>query len=218
VEEVLGQTATQISSNVRQFADYLKSQGKEVCIYTGDNFYIDNLDSTVKNLPLWVAHYNVNKPNAIDYVGFQYTSTGTIDGVSTNVDLNDFSEGILLKRAVVIPIITPVQPRFDGNENVRKLQEILNELKITDENGNKLDEDGKVGKHTRGALQKVAVRRGDKNLLVGWIQEQLHISVDNNYGAYPYHQTYDAIVNYQRSKQLVIDGIAGINTILKLLG
>ena len=64
VEVALGQTITKISSNVRLFANYLISNSKEVCIYTGDNFYANNLDSSVKNLPLWVAHYGVANPDA----------------------------------------------------------------------------------------------------------------------------------------------------------
>ncbi|MCB2292184.1 hypothetical protein LGK95_01360 [Clostridium algoriphilum] len=57
VEASLGQTISKISRNVRLFADHLISNGKEVCIYTGDNFYSKNLDNSVKNIPLWVAHY-----------------------------------------------------------------------------------------------------------------------------------------------------------------
>jgi N-acetylmuramoyl-L-alanine amidase len=113
---------------------------------------------------------------------------------------------------VIVPTPSPIQNR------AFKLQHILNTMGFTDASGHKLVEDGWIGDRTKEALSKVAVKRGQTNLLVGWIQEELHIHVDNEYGASPYRETYDAIVNYQRSKQLVVDGVAGINTILKLLG
>jgi len=101
---------------------------------------------------------------------------------------------------------------------VFKLQHALNLMGITDKAGHKLVEDGWMGDRTKEALGKIAIRRGDKNILVGWVQEQLGIKLDNDYGDKPWHGTYDAIVNYQRSKGLVVDGVAGIKTILKLIG
>jgi len=101
---------------------------------------------------------------------------------------------------------------------VFKLQHILNAMGITDANGNRLVEDGWTGTHTNQALEKVAVRRGANNPLVGWLQEQLGIAVDNDYGNAPWHGTYDALINYQTNNSLYVDGVAGINTILKMVG
>lgn len=97
IEQMDGQTVAKVSNNVRKFADYMISKGKEVAIYTGDYFYRDNLNSTVKDIPLWVAHYGVDKPFAKTYVGFQYSSTGNVNGVNGNVDVNIFNDGILIK-------------------------------------------------------------------------------------------------------------------------
>ena len=50
--------------------------------------------------PLWIAHYGVLTPgsNPIwnSWVGFQYSSTGSVPGVSGNCDMNEFTKGILL--------------------------------------------------------------------------------------------------------------------------
>lgn len=81
------------SYRVKQFADYLKSKGKEPCIYTGLYFYNDILDRTVKDLPLWVAAYTKTRP-IIRSVGWQYSDKETIGGVT--VDHNVFDTGILL--------------------------------------------------------------------------------------------------------------------------
>lgn len=117
----------------------------------------------------------------------------------------------------IIPVVIALTPAPIQNKAF-KLQHILNAMGFTDAFGHRLVEDGWIGDRTKEALSKVAVKRGQTNLLVGWIQEQLHIHIDNAYGASPYRETYDALINYQRSKQLIIDGVAGINTILKLLG
>lgn len=96
IEEATGKTITQISSNVRLFANYLISNGKEVCIYTTDDFYSNNLDNSVKNIPLWVAHYGVVKPDAINCIGFQYSRSGRVDGINGIVDLDEFKSSIII--------------------------------------------------------------------------------------------------------------------------
>ncbi|MGE5626666.1 MAG: GH25 family lysozyme [Solirubrobacterales bacterium] len=95
-ETTEGQSTAQISTRVRRFADYLISQGKEPCLYTGEAFYKESLDSTVKDLPLWVAHYGVSAPGIAGWVGFQYSDSGSVSGVNNKVDLDTFTDGILL--------------------------------------------------------------------------------------------------------------------------
>ena len=217
VEEVLGQTTTQISSNVRKFADYLISNGKEVCIYTGDNFYSDNLDNSVKNIPLWVAHYGVAKPNAINYVGFQYSSSGNVDGVNGVVDLNKFSSDILInsRTSVNIPVNIPV------NIVVKAFQHAVNLVGLTDANGNKLVEDGIKGTHTSEGVAKILVSRDAHNELARWIQQRLialgfscgKTGADSYFGL----NTSVAVQHFQSSRGLKSDGIVGPLTIAQLL-
>lgn len=83
------------SNATRLFANYLVSQNKEVAIYTGDYFYRDNLNNTVKDLPLWVANYSGNIL-ATNYVGLQYSESGSVSGISGKVDLDTFDNGILI--------------------------------------------------------------------------------------------------------------------------
>lgn len=109
VEVTMGQNKEKISSNVKQFADYLKSKGKDVCVYTYSSFYRGSLDDTVKDLPLWIAEYGVNKPSISPYVGFQYSETGHVNGISSHVDLDNFSEGILIKNPYTIQYQAHVQ-------------------------------------------------------------------------------------------------------------
>jgi hypothetical protein len=85
-----------VSSSVRKFADYLISQGKEPLLYTYEYFYRDTLNSTVKDLPFWIANYNVSTPKTCGWVGFQYSESGAVSGIAAKVDLDTFNQGILL--------------------------------------------------------------------------------------------------------------------------
>ena len=154
VESAPGGTITQTSSNVRLFADYLILKGREVCIYTNDYFYANNLNNSVKNIPLWVAHYGVAKPDAINYIGFQYTDAGSVDGINGPVDLSEF------KSAIFIGPSSPI------NLVVQSFQHATNLVGLRDKNGDKLVEDGIKGTHTNEVIAKVLVSKGAHNELV----------------------------------------------------
>jgi len=96
-------TTEEASKATREFADYLISKNKEVGIYTGDYFYRDNLNSTVKNLSVWIANYG-GVVMAPKYAGHQYTDKGAVRGITGNVDMDEFNDAILLTPKVVIPV------------------------------------------------------------------------------------------------------------------
>ena len=125
-----------VSSNIRQFADYLKSQGKEPVLYTGAWFYENTLDSIVKDLPLWVAAYGQARPNLAS-IGWQYSDKGNINGV--NVDLDVFDNGILLA------------PVAQVDNTVKTVQHQLNRLFNF-----ALKEDGVQGDLTNKAMESVS--------------------------------------------------------------
>ena len=131
------------SLRVKQFADYLKSQGKEPAIYTGLCFYNDNLDKTVKDLPLWVAAYTNTRP-IVKSVGWQYSEKETIGGQV--VDMNIFDEGILLTKKVepVIKIET------SKKSYCMKFQQFYNEVTQTKA---PIAEDGFYGPATSKAME-----------------------------------------------------------------
>lgn len=126
VEETFNQSSSTISSNLRQFADYLISQGKEVVIYTYSSFYKNNMNGTVADLPLWVADYTQGSPNINrSYIGWQHSSSGSVNGIIGHVDLDDFSNDIFIqggpltvadiqqiKQALNIPDATWAQPEI----------------------------------------------------------------------------------------------------------
>jgi len=213
VEETLGQTISKISSNVRLFADYLISNNKEVCIYTGDYFYSKNLNNSVKNIPLWVAHYGVTKPDAINYIGFQYSDSGRVDGINGPVDLDEFNSDIFINSISTVPI--PV------NIVVKTFQHAANSVGLKDKNGDKLLEDGIKGPHTNEVVSKILVTKGAHNEFVRWIQQRLialgfncgKTGADSYFGAL----TLVAVQHFQTSRGLKADGIVGPLTITQLL-
>ena len=90
-----------------QAVDFLKAveeySGKKVVVYTYTNFAQTELVSStgIGNYPVWIAQYSESLPeyNPIwgnEYVGWQYSDTGYIDGVEANIDLDIFYDEILL--------------------------------------------------------------------------------------------------------------------------
>ncbi|MBO0561516.1 glycosyl hydrolase [Clostridium botulinum] len=97
-----GRSQSQISDRCIEFLQKFKTlSGYNCLIYTGGYFGRDNLDSRVKQYKGWIAHYGVNTPMATGFnvVGHQYTEDGHINGVSTCVDMNNFTDGIFIGKA-----------------------------------------------------------------------------------------------------------------------
>jgi lysozyme len=209
VEDLSGKTVAQKSSDLRIFANYLISNHKDVCIYTTDNYYATQLNSSVKNIPLWVSHYGVSKPDAISYIGFQYSSSGIINGINGPADLDEF------KSAIFISPSSPV------NLVVQSFQHATNLVGLRDKNGDKLVEDGIKGTHTNEVIAKVLVTNGAHNELVRWIQQRL-VSLGFSIGktgadSYLGPSTLLAVKKFQASRGLKQDGIVGPLTITQLL-
>ena len=82
----------------RAFADYIKKAGYTPMIYADKNFATNNLDmSKLSGYSFWLAHYTgATQDNPLDkpsnYSGkfkmWQYTSSGKVNGVNGNTDMN----------------------------------------------------------------------------------------------------------------------------------
>ena len=99
----------EINEISKVFLETLKQETKEEVLIYSNTYSAKNIfDAELTKYPLWVAHYNVNKP--IDngkwqnWIGWQYTSTGKVPGISGYVDKNYFTKDILLKKVISIPI------------------------------------------------------------------------------------------------------------------
>lgn len=134
-----------ISARTRAFADYLISQGKEVCIYTGLSFWNNEILPNCKDIPLWVAKYGGTRPN-VESIGWQYSGTG-------EVDLNIFDNGILLNK--IQGVVNVATAGNKVNVSVLQVQMICNILKVTGKSGKTLTEDGIQGTNTTEATARL---------------------------------------------------------------
>ncbi|MGN1012443.1 MAG: GH25 family lysozyme [Clostridia bacterium] len=74
--------------------------GKKAIVYS-DAYNAGNVfNSSISNYPLWIAEYGVSEPelyrNWSSWTGFQYSDTGRISGINAYVDLDKYTENILL--------------------------------------------------------------------------------------------------------------------------
>jgi GH25 family lysozyme M1 (1,4-beta-N-acetylmuramidase)/peptidoglycan hydrolase-like protein with peptidoglycan-binding domain len=97
-ELTLNQSAQQITNNIRNFSNIMKSKGLECVLYTYSSFLKDNiLYNQISDIPLWIAEYGVSKPDiSVPYVGFQYSEKGSVSGINGACDVDEFSDGILI--------------------------------------------------------------------------------------------------------------------------
>ena len=79
---------------------------KEVIVYSNTNDARNIFSEEVAEYPLWVAQYGVSEPSNNGkwnyWEGFQYSSSGRIDGIRGDVDLDRYTEDILLDSNEVI--------------------------------------------------------------------------------------------------------------------
>lgn len=118
-EDFFGYTNNQINNIGLAFLQQLEtSTGIKPIIYT--NSYSANTiwNKNVSEYYLWAAHYGVSEPRIYSsvwnsWVGFQYSSTGYVPGISGYVDLDKFTDTILINST---PVITEPLQQGDTNE------------------------------------------------------------------------------------------------------
>ena len=108
-------TKEQINQITLAFAEEVeKLSGKEVVIYSNSSNASTIFDESLTKYSLWVSQYDGDKiwDEVIwdTWAGWQYTDTGTIEGVNGNVDMNTFNEGIFLKDSSQVDSSQEEQP------------------------------------------------------------------------------------------------------------
>ena len=98
VEQTDGLGAAEIASRLKTWIDHVEAAiGRKPIIYSGKYFWQDNVKSTAfVDYPLWIPNYSLDCPDLpngywSDWQFFQYTSTGSVSGVSGNVDRNQWN-------------------------------------------------------------------------------------------------------------------------------
>lgn len=121
VEATNDQTPETIARNVGLWIDRVESAlGVTPIIYTGRYFWNDNVRSNAySSYPLWIAHYtSAACPNIPDAWGrwafWQYSSTGRVDGIAGDVDMNRFNGTASDLLALVGDPICRDEPNYQG--------------------------------------------------------------------------------------------------------
>lgn len=217
--------------NVNDYTTRFINKFKQLCnmdivIYSGAYYSRDNFNSAIKaNYPLWVAHYGVEpwKSNIntgfTTIVGHQYTEKGQVPGISTNVDLDVFNDGILISKSsndnnnITKDWLAEYLKTWNWNTWVRELQAECNAQGFSNQNV-----DGIVGPITLAGCP--TLRQGARGNITRLLQRVLKAygfdcgNIDGIFGP----QTYNAVVAFQKSRGLSPDGIVGRNTWSAVLG
>ena len=177
VEVTNGATPSELSQIVVDFAEQItKLTGKEVVVYTYTNFANTSLDSSLSKYPLWVADYGVSKPapNNIwgeNYIGWQYTSAGQVNGCPVgNTDLDQFSEAILLSESYTAPVVKKQQteaPKISSPYKVGEKVMVIGTVYATGQD---------IPSFVRGNIYPIIQVDEDKVLLGGGIDSWVYNS------------------------------------------
>ena len=181
------------------------------------NFMNETMSEVQKNALIELVSYLKGKYSITDVKGHKELNSTDCPGANYPLD------GIKNVNATVVPkqVVQSAQV-FNGDADIRDLQISLNAQGYTDENGNKLVEDGLPGKHTFISAGKCLVKRGAKGEIVKFIQKRLvklgfscgSCGDDGDFG----YGTLVAVQNFQAKRGLSHDGIVGQNTWKALLG
>lgn len=84
--------------NAEIFAKGMRAAGYVPGLYTYESYFNTFLPG-YKGLPLWIAKYSSVKPSiGVYYDAWQYTSNGSVPGISGRVDLSDFYKDYRVKK------------------------------------------------------------------------------------------------------------------------
>lgn len=113
LESAEGQNAATIWAWTQAFVQRIKERtGRPCIIYTGFYFWRDVMGNPSNNLncPLWLPSYSVTNPANLlvpaawsTWSFWQYSSTGSVPGISGNVDLNYFKSSLAQLQALCLP-------------------------------------------------------------------------------------------------------------------
>ena len=80
-----------LTSMILAFCDMVKAAGYQPMLYTNlnwANYYIDMSQIDNAGIRVWIAQYNTTLDYKGNYFLWQYTNSGRVAGIPTNVDLN----------------------------------------------------------------------------------------------------------------------------------
>ena len=201
-----------LTNIINTFCNTIKNAGYKVGVYANLNWLENKIEKTIKdNYDIWVAQYYSKCEYEGKYIMWQHTSSGKVNGISTNVDMN-----ILYEDLPVINNNDNNNSKTNNSEIVKSLQKALNK----DYNCG-LNIDGIIGPLTTKAVNNNMVRNFTVGEFAKWVQERLiakgyslnNFGVDGRYG----NESEKKVKEFQANCGIDVDGIVGINTVNRLI-
>ena len=201
-----------LTNIINTFCNTIKNAGYKVGVYANLNWLENKIEKTIKdNYDIWVAQYYSKCEYEGKYIMWQHTSSGKVNGISTNVDMN-----ILYEDLPVINNNDNNNSKTNNSEIVKSLQKALNQ----DYNCG-LEIDGIIGPLTTKAVNNNMVRNFTVGEFAKWVQERLiakgyslnNFGVDGRYG----NESEKKVKEFQANCGIDVDGIVGINTVNRLI-
>ena len=202
-----------LTNIINTFCNTIKNAGHRVGVYANLNWLENKIERIIRdNYDIWVAQYYSKCEYEGKYIMWQHTSSGKVNGISTNVDMN-----ILYEDLPVINNNDNNNSKTNNSEIVKSLQKALNK----DYNCG-LDVDGIIGPLTTKAVNNNMVRNFTVGEFAKWVQERLiakgyslnNFGVDGRYG----NESEKKVKEFQANCGIDVDGIVGINTVNRLIG
>ena len=76
-----------LSKSYLSFAEEIEKNGYKAMLY-GSKYYLENMWLDKGNYPVWLAHYTDKTNYSGDYIMWQYSAIGEVDGINNAVDLD----------------------------------------------------------------------------------------------------------------------------------
>lgn len=217
---------TQASSFAAAFLKKVIAAGYVPVLYTNKDYAENYFDIPAiekvlgQRIYIWYARYtgSISADEKAACHIWQKSGTGKVDGISGNVDINEFYTDF---ETVISPVAE--EKKAACNINILEFQKAANMDGCTDQNREKLKEDGVEGSKTQYVRKKINLKavKGEngyrtysKGSLVRYWQTRLaemgyHTDIDGNYGS----DTRRKTIAMQKDYGLSADGVAGYNTL-----
>ena len=111
IEQLNGAPADQMRKEIKKWLEVIENYYLvKPIIYTNVDFYKRHLGKEFDNYPLWLAHYyQPDKPRiSRDWLFWQHSDRGRVNGITSKVDFNVFNGDSALFQQLLVDNIGPV--------------------------------------------------------------------------------------------------------------
>lgn len=206
---------TKVTEFAEAFLKEINKGGYIPGLYTNIDFSNNYFSKSIqRKYDIWIAQYSSRLSYNESYVMWQYSQSGRVSGISGNVDLDYCYKKY--NKSPNSDSDRKADNNIDKDDNIKKaliksLQSALNESYNCN-----LAEDGIYGPKTKAEVEKhlLSIKLKYKKLEhTKWLQKSLkELGYDIDIDGYFGKDTKSIVEKYQKDKELLVDGIAGIKT------